>query len=284
MTDHVPMLIHVDTVRIAVSCESILDGRVPDPNDRDRWAQQSARDYAKRIADVIGWDLVDLSEEPEDSEYDSEWQCYQVTAHADITPEQWLQLADGFCMEIDWIERGHDEEGRWLGRYRTSDYTEIPALPKDDIAPTMGILGVDGLTPAVAVQHTDEGWGMGGYEPVLIASFYVAIALKDGLRTCDECGRVTDAGEHPDWPDGVCEECDPSILQTWRTEVVFEGAVEDTEHYETYDEAERAFTAHVDSLQNEHPSKPWRVDVYDETALNPGDPVANVTNDPEQEG
>lgn len=32
------------------------------------------------------------------------------------------------------------------------------------------------------------------------------------IRTCDECGRITDAGEYPDWIDGKCEDCDPSVL------------------------------------------------------------------------
>lgn len=40
------------------------------------------------------------------------------------------------------------------------------------------------------------------------------------VRQCDECGRVTDAGEWPDWINGVCERCDPSILEhednVWR--------------------------------------------------------------------
>lgn len=35
----------------------------------------------------------------------------------------------------------------------------------------------------------------------------------DDLRECDECGRVTDAGEFPDWINGVCEHCDPTILE-----------------------------------------------------------------------
>lgn len=35
---------------------------------------------------------------------------------------------------------------------------------------------------------------------------------RNGLRTCDECGRVTDAGEAPDWVNGVCEHCDPTLL------------------------------------------------------------------------
>lgn len=37
-------------------------------------------------------------------------------------------------------------------------------------------------------------------------------SLTEGLRSCDECGRMTDAGEFPDWVDGVCETCDPSVL------------------------------------------------------------------------
>jgi hypothetical protein len=32
------------------------------------------------------------------------------------------------------------------------------------------------------------------------------------LRECDECGRVTDAGDKPDWVNGVCERCDPTLL------------------------------------------------------------------------
>lgn len=38
------------------------------------------------------------------------------------------------------------------------------------------------------------------------------VSVFDGLRECDECGLRTDAGEYPDWINGVCEHCDPSIL------------------------------------------------------------------------
>lgn len=38
------------------------------------------------------------------------------------------------------------------------------------------------------------------------------IDLPDGLRSCDSCGLVTDAGEWPDWVNGFCEFCDPDIL------------------------------------------------------------------------
>lgn len=34
---------------------------------------------------------------------------------------------------------------------------------------------------------------------------------NNGLRSCDICGRVTDAGDYPDWVDGVCEICDPAV-------------------------------------------------------------------------
>lgn len=36
--------------------------------------------------------------------------------------------------------------------------------------------------------------------------------VKDNMRSCDSCGRETDAGEWPDWPNGICEDCDPDIL------------------------------------------------------------------------
>jgi hypothetical protein len=36
--------------------------------------------------------------------------------------------------------------------------------------------------------------------------------VKAEVRSCDCCGRETDAGEWPDWPEGICENCDPEIL------------------------------------------------------------------------
>jgi hypothetical protein len=33
--------------------------------------------------------------------------------------------------------------------------------------------------------------------------------LEEGLRECDTCAKVTDAGDYPDWPNGECEQCDP---------------------------------------------------------------------------
>lgn len=38
------------------------------------------------------------------------------------------------------------------------------------------------------------------------------IVEGEDTRTCEECGRITDAGDWPDWINGVCEVCDPSIL------------------------------------------------------------------------
>ena len=36
--------------------------------------------------------------------------------------------------------------------------------------------------------------------------------VKADVRSCDSCGRETDAGEWPDWVNGICEDCDPEIL------------------------------------------------------------------------
>jgi hypothetical protein len=35
----------------------------------------------------------------------------------------------------------------------------------------------------------------------------------DDERTCDTCDRTTNAGAWPDWRNGQCEGCDPSILE-----------------------------------------------------------------------
>jgi NMD protein affecting ribosome stability and mRNA decay len=42
--------------------------------------------------------------------------------------------------------------------------------------------------------------------------------VKSGMRSCDECGRETDAGEWPDWVNGICEDCDPTILFDYNEE------------------------------------------------------------------
>lgn len=44
--------------------------------------------------------------------------------------------------------------------------------------------------------------------------------VKANVRCCDVCGRETDAGEWPDWPNGICEECDPTILEDYDAELV----------------------------------------------------------------
>lgn len=31
------------------------------------------------------------------------------------------------------------------------------------------------------------------------------------LRQCDNCSRINGAGDGPDWPNGLCEDCDPSL-------------------------------------------------------------------------
>lgn len=38
------------------------------------------------------------------------------------------------------------------------------------------------------------------------------MATDNDVRECDTCGRKTDAGEYPDWINGECEDCDPTIL------------------------------------------------------------------------
>lgn len=40
----------------------------------------------------------------------------------------------------------------------------------------------------------------------------------DGLRVCNNCGYHEDAGTYPDWPNGLCEDCDPKGVAEAREE------------------------------------------------------------------
>ena len=43
------------------------------------------------------------------------------------------------------------------------------------------------------------------------AYFDDAGEIHEGMRSCDSCGKVEDAGSGYDWVNGECEDCDPSI-------------------------------------------------------------------------
>lgn len=43
--------------------------------------------------------------------------------------------------------------------------------------------------------------------------YHVAKALEQSeARMCDSCGYIENAGMYPDWENGMCPDCDPSIL------------------------------------------------------------------------
>jgi hypothetical protein len=71
------------------------------------------------------------------------------------------------------------------------------------------------------VRLTDEGIIMDAYDgndqPIgtdaRMAEEWFQV-LTDGLRICDTCGAAEDAGGFPDWVNGRCETCDPSISET----------------------------------------------------------------------
>lgn len=177
----IPMLADIDTVRLAITCESIIDERRGD--DAEDYARTALKHYASGVADVVGWDHVDMTDDAEDSEYDSEWQAFTMSCFVDVTPEQWLQIADAYCLDLDWSEWSEEERAATgVGRHKLTDHAKIPAIPADYV-PTLGILGADGITPAVAIEHTDEGWGDYSGEPILAASFFVALLMKDGKGT-----------------------------------------------------------------------------------------------------
>lgn len=102
-----------------------------------------------------GW--CDVDDCYVDSDYDSSMLVYAGKVAIDLTLEQWLRVADAFCMDL----------------------TDDQVLP-DNIEPTMGSLtGEHGWIPAVRIPYLDEGWDDFSHQPALIVSMYVSILLHD---------------------------------------------------------------------------------------------------------
>ena len=174
---NIPKADEVSEVMLAISLESVINPRREDGED---FARRARNEYMERLRENLPEsmrDLVDTPEDSEETEHGIDADVFSGTFHGTVDVPTWLRIADGFCMDLDWVDE-HNQDGSWAGRYRTDDPTEIPILP-DDIEPTMGILTAEGIIPSVAIPHTDEGWGDFMGEPDLIASFYVAIRLKE---------------------------------------------------------------------------------------------------------
>ena len=156
----IPALEDISGVYVAVSCESLLQDwkDIPSEQVADAIAMdayRSLKDYFRPFASVRP--ELECTVDPdhlEHSEHTGE-ACYAWQQDAFLSVEEWVQLADAYCIELD-------------GK----------AVPVSHV-PTMGIITAEGLVPAVAIEGTDEGWNVGYYEPSLIASFYVAVLMKE---------------------------------------------------------------------------------------------------------
>lgn len=69
-----------------------------------------------------------------------------------------------------------------------------------------------------------------------------------------------------EWFDRLAEDRE---APAWRVDVIFEGAVDSTENYHTFEYAEQMFEGMIQELASAHPHEEWQVDVYDETAEPP---------------
>ena len=161
----------VEFIYLNVTCEALVQDHDRDPfpgvqdesvagpsqyeTGEDGSALSDLRAYFAPITDRLGSDSVYLDDEPLDSEYDSDWLCYQGQANVEVSVSDWLRIADTYCMDI-------------------ADDQVLPEV----VVETMGVLDERGITPAVAIEHTDEGFGCMWREPQLLASFYVSVALK----------------------------------------------------------------------------------------------------------
>lgn len=102
---------------------------------------------------------------------------------------------------------------RELDHARAAMAHAVAALTTDRIADAIrGVPVGCGHGDHVNVMYAHAvATGPGDRARTLIAD---VVDQEDGLRTCDTCDRVTDAGEYPDWTNGRCEDCDPSVLET----------------------------------------------------------------------
>lgn len=57
-----------------------------------------------------------------------------------------------------------------------------------------------------AVLMEDTDWYLTVTEGVTWPDTTARLIMPE-LRSCDTCGKVTDAGEAPDWPNGICPDC-----------------------------------------------------------------------------
>ena len=78
-------------------------------------------------------------------------------------------------------------------------------------------------------------------------------------RECDECGRVEPASNAPDWPNGVCTDCEDP--EPYRVDVVYAGAVENTTYHPDEATARKVMTTEANGLADA--GDVWQVDVWD---------------------
>jgi len=145
-----------DMVAAVMVCADVEVWTSTDNERQQGWDRATRNDYLSRITDVVGKEWADAGDELEESEYDSDVVCWAGKVVADMTLDEWLQVASNLCI----------------------DHEDNQVLP-DRVDDTMGVLTGQGIVPAVSIPGTDEGWGMGGYEPSIIASFYVSVMVHD---------------------------------------------------------------------------------------------------------
>ena len=160
--ERIPQLDEVDQVYIAITCESLIDeAHIAEADEEGRGAAelrawQSLRAYFAPLAAVRPeWAYDADVDHIHQSEF-TDARCFVWQVGGWLTPDEWARISAGYLID----DVGHGQ-----------------ALP-DDFVPTLGIITDEGHIPAVAIEGTHEGWGVGGYEPQLIPSFYVALAMK----------------------------------------------------------------------------------------------------------
>jgi hypothetical protein len=160
----IPTLDEIEGVYVAVTCESIINGYETWPNEEvaereSVLARKALFNYFSPLARVKAHlapteDDITLDHvHPTEHGIEAHVYTWQVSTFLNV--EEWEQVADWYGIELDGL-----------------------AVPERHVD-TMGIISEYGHLPAVAIEGTDEGWNSGMWEPALLASFYVAVLMKE---------------------------------------------------------------------------------------------------------
>jgi len=118
------------------------------------------------------------------------------------------------AMEADGLEGYADAIVATVEDYITNHYGDGDDTVRRvyEVEP-YGHLEVKATHEGVILDAIDKDGDVVATRAAMAEEIFDDLIVEHELRTCDECGRIDSAGGFLDWINGMCEECDPSILE-----------------------------------------------------------------------